>query len=285
MRSHLPASEIKQLIEQRFPRLVPEVNDKCDSYYLDHVRKTHGSTRILRVKRRSCEIKLVVSTPDGGRLARAGEMISDVEALTRIIAAEIARFESGGAKALPQAAVRPPRPSSVKGAFALVRGDAIFRFDRDENGVDPSLRLLYFWEIRNVSGEVVGRYVGKAADSRRPWGRYPRRVENILCGDTYGRSVHYALAASVSQGHRAKVTLLCNVPSEADIDAWEKHAIAALDCYGDRADQLNDTAGRQLPVAKVPQALAKAIAAVRFRDECIDPVKTCSRHNRGKDDE
>ncbi|WP_454754536.1 hypothetical protein [Cupriavidus necator] len=267
MRSRLPASEIKKLIEQRFPRLRPEVNGQCDSYYLDQVRKSRGSTRILRLKRRSsglCQIKLVVSTPDGGKPARSGEVISDVEALAGIIAAEIALFESGEAKAMPRAAVRPPRPSSVKGAVALVRGDATFRFDRDENGVDPSLRLLYFWEIRNVNGEIVGRYVGKAADSRRPCVRYPRRVENILRGDTYGRSVHYALAASVSQGHRAKVTLLCNVPSEADIDAWEKHAIAVLDCYGDRADQLNDTAGRQLPVAKAPRALDQAIAPVRI---------------------
>ncbi|WP_454737167.1 hypothetical protein [Cupriavidus necator] len=265
MRSRLPASEIKQLIEQRFPRLRPVENGHCDSYYLDQVRKTHGSTRILRVKRPPsgvCEIKLVVSTPDGGKLARAGEVISDVEALAGIIAAEVALFESG-AKALPQAAVRPPRRSSDKGAVALTRGDTAFRFDRDENGVDPSLRLLYFWEICNVSGEIVGRYVGKAANSSRPWGRYPRRVENILRGETYGRSIHYALAASVSQGHRAKVTLLCNVPPEADIDAWERHAIAVLDCHGDRKDQLNETAGRQLPVAIAPRALDQAIAAVR----------------------
>ena len=266
MRSRLPASEIMHLIEQRFPRLRPVKNGKCDSYYLDQVRKTHPSTRIVRVKRPSsglCEIKLVVSTPEGGKVARSGEVISDVEALAGIIAAEIALFESGGAKALPEAAVRPPRRSSFKGAVALACGDTAFRFDRDENGVDPSLPLLYFWEIRNVNGEIVGRYVGKAADSRRPWARYPRRVENLLRGDTYGRAIHYALAASVSQGHRAKVTLLCNVPSEVDIDAWEKHAIAVLDCYGVRADQLNATAGRQLPAAMTPKALDQAIAGLR----------------------
>ncbi|SAK97680.1 hypothetical protein AWB79_07501 [Caballeronia hypogeia] len=270
MHSYLSASEIKQFIEQRFPRLVPKVNGKSDSYYLDHVREKRDSTRILRVKRRSCEIKLVVSTPKGGRLARQGEVISNTDTLASIIADEIALFESGRAIASPlaainspKAAVCSPRPSSDQRAVALVSGDTAFQFDRDENGVDPFLRLLYYWEIRNASGEIAGRYVGKAADGSRPWRRYPRRVENLLRGDSYGRSIHHALAESVLQRHRAKVTFLCNVPSDADIDTWEKHAIAVLDCYGNRPDQRNRTAGRQLSEKIVPQALVQALTALR----------------------
>ncbi|WP_444633873.1 hypothetical protein [Cupriavidus oxalaticus] len=53
-----------------------------------------------------------------------------------------------------------------------------------------------------------------------------------------------------------------HVPPEADIDDWERHAIAALDCYGGRKDQLNETAGRRLPLAMVPEPLARAIASV-----------------------
>lgn len=191
MLSQLLASEIQQLIEQRFPRLKFVENGGCDSYYLDYVRKSRGSTRILRVKRPAsgaCEIKLVVSTPAGSRLARAGQVVSDLEELATIITAEITLFESKGAGVASPPTVPSVHRASGRGAAWVVDGETAFQFDRDERDVDPSRRLLYYWDIRNVSGEIMGRYVGKATSSGRPFSRYARRVENLLRGDTYGRS-------------------------------------------------------------------------------------------------
>jgi hypothetical protein len=121
--------------------------------------------------------------------------------------------------------------------FTVIRG-----------AIDESKPLIYMWEIREHSGKVVGRYVGKAkAGSKRPLTHYTRNVRNILAGKPYRRlapagfrRIHLALANAVRDGLLIELTLLVNVPEGASINEHERGWIKAKECVGPAAWQLND---------------------------------------------
>ncbi|CAE6862670.1 hypothetical protein R75465_07750 [Paraburkholderia aspalathi] len=107
------------------------------------------------------------------------------------------------------------------------------------NGTDESQPLLYQWEIQDVqTGEVLGRYVGKArAGSRRPRCHYARNVRRLLAGLPYRKNkpeafrvVHHALADAVRRGDRITLTLLRNISPGEDINEAERVTISALNC-------------------------------------------------------
>lgn len=113
--------------------------------------------------------------------------------------------------------------------------------------VNTAAPLIYMWEIHSISGDLVGRYVGKAkGGARRPRTHYGRNVRNILAGKPYRkgkplqfRRVHVALADAVRAGHRVTLRLLCNVADCEDIDAVEQAHICAMQCRGSEPWQLN----------------------------------------------
>jgi hypothetical protein len=80
-----------------------------------------------------------------------------------------------------------------------------------DNGVNERQPLIYMWEIMNRTGELVGRYVGKAkAGAERPRTHYARNVANILSGKPYRkgnaqgyRRIHRVLA----EAHRLEYTV------------------------------------------------------------------------------
>ena len=114
--------------------------------------------------------------------------------------------------------------------------------------VDETLPPIYMWEIQGVSGEVRGRYVGKAkAGSKRPRTHYSRNVRNALAGKPYRlqapagfRRIHRALADAVREGLVIKLTFLANVPEGESINEHERAWIRAQDCVGSAEWQLND---------------------------------------------
>jgi hypothetical protein len=76
------------------------------------------------------------------------------------------------------------------------------------------------WEIHDDSGNLVGRYIGKAVGGdRRPRRHYARNVDKLMAGLSYRpgknyRRVHYGLADAVKAGHRITLSYLCNVSEE-----------------------------------------------------------------------
>jgi hypothetical protein len=113
--------------------------------------------------------------------------------------------------------------------------------------VDEKRPLIYMWEIRDQSGSLVGRYVGKAkAGARRPRTHYSRNVENILRGKPYRRGnpegyrkVHHALAEAQRLGHSVLLHFLCNVSVHEDINEVEQHWIKLQESQGEATWQLN----------------------------------------------
>ena len=112
-------------------------------------------------------------------------------------------------------------------------------------GVDVNAPLIYMWEIRDASGAVTGRYIGKAnGGEHRPTTHYPRNVDKLLRGLPYKkgkdyRRVHYSLANAVLSGHAISLSYLCNVPEDQDIFAVEMHYIRQYRCNADDGVGLN----------------------------------------------
>lgn len=112
-------------------------------------------------------------------------------------------------------------------------------------GVDVKAPLIYLWEIHDLSGQIVGRYVGKAnGGEKRPTRHYPRNVNKLLAGRPYKngknyRRVHFALADAVRAGHRISLTYLCNVSNVADILQVESRYIDHYGCNKDDGIGLN----------------------------------------------
>lgn len=112
-------------------------------------------------------------------------------------------------------------------------------------GVDAKAPLIYMWEIHDLLGQTVGRYIGKAnGGDKRPTQHYPRNVNKLLQGLPYKkgknyRRVHYALADAVLAGYSISLTYLCNVPETVDIFKVESHYINKYGCNADDGVGLN----------------------------------------------
>jgi len=111
--------------------------------------------------------------------------------------------------------------------------------------VDVKAPLIYMWEIHDLSGQLVGRYIGKAnGGEKRPTQHYPRNVNKLRQGQPYRngknyRRVHYAMADAVEAGHRISLTYLCNVSEGDDIFKVESHYIKEYGCDADDGIGLN----------------------------------------------
>jgi hypothetical protein len=100
-----------------------------------------------------------------------------------------------------------------------------------EGGANPEQPLIYLWEIVAADGEVLCRYVGKAAGgANRPRKHYRRNVNNLLHGRPYRknkptefRSVHHRLAEALQQGHALRLSFICNIVPGQNINAVERH--------------------------------------------------------------
>jgi hypothetical protein len=107
--------------------------------------------------------------------------------------------------------------------------------------------LIYMWEIRDQSGTLLGRYVGKAKEgAKRPLTHYKRNVKNILAGKPYRKSnpegyrrIHVALAEAHGHGHRITLSFLCNVQATENINEAERQWIVKQNSQGTEAWQLN----------------------------------------------
>jgi hypothetical protein len=92
------------------------------------------------------------------------------------------------------------------------------------------------WEIRDLSGELIGRYVGKAeGGDERPMTHYKRNVDKLLKGLPYKkgksyRRVHHALAEATRKEHLIYLSYLCNVSPNENIFQVEMRYIRELRC-------------------------------------------------------
>ncbi|WP_371767206.1 hypothetical protein [Massilia sp.] len=111
--------------------------------------------------------------------------------------------------------------------------------------VDVAAPLIYMWEIHDLQGKLVGRYIGKAnGGHKRPTQHYPRNVTKLCAGKPYKqgknyRRVHYGLSDAVKAGHRISLTYLCNVSKDQDIFKIESHYIKKYGCDADDGIGLN----------------------------------------------
>lgn len=114
-----------------------------------------------------------------------------------------------------------------------------------DSGVDVTSPLIYMWEIHDLQGKLVGRYIGKAnGGDKRPTQHYPRNVSKLRAGKPYKkgknyRRVHYGLSDAVRAGHRISLTYLCNVSKDHDIFKVESHYIKKYGCDADDGIGLN----------------------------------------------
>ena len=108
-------------------------------------------------------------------------------------------------------------------------------FLESDGGADPAQPLIYLWEISDQDGEVYCRYVGKASrGAHRPRTQYCRNVNNILHGRPYRKSkpeefraIHRRMADAVQCGHTLRLSFLCNVGPDENINLlerkWQQH--------------------------------------------------------------
>lgn len=114
-----------------------------------------------------------------------------------------------------------------------------------DSGVDLTAPLIYMWEIHNLQGKLVGRYIGKAnGGDKRPTQHYPRNVNKLRAGKPYRkgknyRRVHYGLADAEAAGHRISLSYLCNVSDTEDIFEVESRYINEFGCNADEGIGLN----------------------------------------------
>jgi len=104
-----------------------------------------------------------------------------------------------------------------------------------EGSVDPTLPLIYLWEILDSNEEVRYQYVGKASrGASRRRNHYRRNVNNLLLKNPYRknrpdnfRPVHRKLAEADQCGHRILLSFICNVTLQENINSverkWQKH--------------------------------------------------------------
>lgn len=112
------------------------------------------------------------------------------------------------------------------------------QFDFLRTYVDPTARLIYLWEIKDSTGRVLYRYVGKSdVGAKRPLRHYSRNVRNLMNGRPYRRGnpdgfrkVHHELAKAILLGYKVTLSFLCNVPDGADIYAVEKTMQRKFNC-------------------------------------------------------
>jgi hypothetical protein len=98
--------------------------------------------------------------------------------------------------------------------------------------------LIYMWEIKDRSGSIVFRYIGKSERGAvRPLRDYPRNVRNLLNGKSYRsgnprgfRRVHWQLAHAFYLGHRITLKFLCNIPKGVSSFALERYFQKKYDC-------------------------------------------------------
>ncbi|WP_244298239.1 hypothetical protein [Aliivibrio finisterrensis] len=126
-------------------------------------------------------------------------------------------------------------------------GDRELKFELCPHNIDFNKPLIYMWQIYDLNGEVVGRYIGKAKNgAKRPLKHYKRNVERLLSGKPYRKSkpegfrrVHIALANAVESGHNIQLSFLVNIGDGQDINEVESSLIKANDCKGNLDWQLN----------------------------------------------
>jgi hypothetical protein len=120
---------------------------------------------------------------------------------------------------------------ATKGEEAgVIRVDVVDLVFSEVTNADPSLPLLYLWEIQR-DGLPFFRYVGKATDASRPRTHYRRNVRRLLTGQPYRkgspdgfRQVHRQLARASQMGLPITLTLLRNVTAPEDIFEVERKA-------------------------------------------------------------
>jgi hypothetical protein len=112
---------------------------------------------------------------------------------------------------------------------------SLMEFIEIEGSVDPTKPLIYLWEILDSDGKVCYWYVGKASGgANRPRNHYRRNVNNLLLGYPYRRNkpdefrfVHRELAEAVKSGQAIRLSFLCNVSPQENIDVierkWQQH--------------------------------------------------------------
>ena len=121
------------------------------------------------------------------------------------------------------------------------------RFELRPHQLSTESALIYMREIHDLSGVLIGRYVGKAkAGASRPLKHYRRNVANMLLGKPYRkknpdgyRRIHRALAEAELKNHRVTLQFLRNVRPHEDIDQVEQECIRAHNSQGPEAWQLN----------------------------------------------
>jgi hypothetical protein len=147
------------------------------------------------------------------------------------------------------------------------------RYNVTASSVDLKNPLIYMWEIHDLLGQIIGRYIGKAnGGDKRPTQHYPRNVDKLLQGLPYKkgknyRQVHYALADAVLAGHPITLTYLCNVSEAVDIFKVESRYINEYGCNADDGIGLN---GKW---RGVPREVVDAVRAVPVEVSVVtDPV-------------
>ena len=130
-------------------------------------------------------------------------------------------------------------------------------------GVDPDAPLIYMWEIRDDTGNLTGRYIGKAnGGAKRPTRHYSRNVNRLLAGKPYRngkpyRRIHFALAEAVRLGHDISLSYLCNVSDTNQIFQIEARYIREYGCDARDGIGLNGRSNDEplvLPAARATPA-------------------------------
>ncbi len=148
-----------------------------------------------------------------------------------------------------------------------------------DSRVDVTAPLIYMWEIHDLKGRLVGRYIGKAnGGDKRPTQHYARNVSKLRAGKPYKqgknyRRVHYGLADAVQAGHRISLTYLCNVSDTVDIFEVESRYIEEYNCNADDGIGLNGrwkTAPREIIQAKQVEAAESTLTEEQARPDLDD---------------
>ena len=123
-------------------------------------------------------------------------------------------------------------------------------FDIFAHNFNENSALIYMWEIIDLNGDLIGKYVGKAkGGTKRPYKHYKRNVKRLLAGLPYRKSnpngyrkIHIALGNAVRNGFKIKLSILCNVSQFENIDDIEQYHINKQKSHGVESWQLNGSA-------------------------------------------
>ena len=128
--------------------------------------------------------------------------------------------------------LKPPQP---RRSAQPSKSELQMRFSEVQGDVDPSRPLIYLWEILDSSGVVCCRYVGRSSGGAdRPRTDYRRNVDNFLSGKPYRkgkpddfRAIHRRMAQAVQAGESLRLSFICNVAADEDINEverfWQAH--------------------------------------------------------------